>query len=241
MPNPKPSAASQDDLYVGGSYGEINPDWHAEDSEWKALKVLQMLEKHQITPTTVCEVGCGAGEVLKQLHDRMGNQTSFVGYDVSPHALDLCKSRETTRLRFELSSGVAQIQGSYDLMLIIDLIEHLPDYLGFLRSAHPLASHQLFHVPLDLSVQTVLRSRPLSRLRTSVGHIHYFTKQTALESLMDTGYEIVDYFYTSPATELAPNSRLMRAAAVPRKLLFSLNQELAVRVMGGYSLIVLTR
>ena len=57
------------DRYTTGSYLESNPDWHVEDSAWKAEQVQAMLDRHSIAPRTVCEVGCGAGEVLRQLRD----------------------------------------------------------------------------------------------------------------------------------------------------------------------------
>ena len=79
--------------------------------------------------------------------------------------------------------------------MAIDVFEHVEDYFGFLRKLREKAEYKIFHIPLDLSVQTVLRSSPIIKGRKSVGHIHYFTKETALETLKDTGYEIIDYFY----------------------------------------------
>jgi|GEM_PF-6882011 len=34
------------------------------------------------------------------------------------------------------------------------------------------------------------------------GHIHYFTKDVALQILKDVGYEVLDYFYTAPSLDL---------------------------------------
>ena len=99
----------------------------------------------------------------------------------------------------------------------------------------------IFHIPLDLSVQTVLRSSPIIKARQSVGHIHYFTKETALETLKDTGYEIVDYFYTGGSLELPNRGWKANVLRFPRKLAFSVNKDLAVRLLGGYSLLVLAK
>ena len=54
-------------LYTGGAYLEKNPLWHTEESSWKAENVMRMVNRHKISARTICEVGCGAGEVLKQL------------------------------------------------------------------------------------------------------------------------------------------------------------------------------
>ena len=54
-------------IYSDGTYLRNNPDWHVDDSPWKAKHIAAMLERHGIVPQTVCEIGCGAGEVLRAL------------------------------------------------------------------------------------------------------------------------------------------------------------------------------
>lgn len=103
----------------------------------------------------------------------------------------------------------------------------------------PCGRYKIFHIPLDLSVQSVLRAWPIEKLRANVGHLHYFFKDTAIATLKDCGYSVIDYKYTASRLELpnqAFSSTLMR---LPRKLLFSINPDLAVRLLGGYSLLVL--
>lgn len=101
--------------------------------------------------------------------------------------------------------------------------------------------YKIFHIPLDLSAQIVLRSSPILKKRYSVGHIHYFTKETAIATLIDTGYEILDCFFTAGATDLPAKSFNSLVAKLPRKIMYKLNQDMTVRVLGGYSLIVLAR
>jgi hypothetical protein len=72
-----------------------------------------------------------------------------------------------------------------------------------------------------------------------VGHIHYFTKDTALALLEDTGYKVIDHFYTSGATELGGLGWKTRLMKGPRQALYAMNPDAAARVLGGYSLMVL--
>ena len=78
------------------------------------------------------------------------------------------------------------------------------------------------------------------KARIGVGHIHSFTKDTALATLRDTGYEIHDHFYTAhyELPYMPLKSRLM---GIFRKLVFNLNEDVAARVLGGYSLMVLAK
>ncbi len=228
----------QDSIYQTGEYVRRNPTYHVEDSAWKARQILKMISKHGLKPQTVCEIGCGAGEILKQLQSGLPAATEFYGYEVSPQAFALCKARENERLRFFCQDLLAVEAPHFGLLLCIDVFEHVENYLGFLRGLRGKATHKIFHVPLDLSVQWVLRSRPILLERDQVGHLHYFTKETALATLKDTGYAILDWFYTAGATA-HPQSIKARLARWPRRLLSAINQDLVVRILGGYSLLVL--
>src|ERR1700687_3547030 len=122
-----------EELCTSGDYLEKNPTWHVEESPWKARQIMRMLMRNGITPETVCEVGCGAGEVLKQLQEKMDAACSFWGYDISPQALELSKSRANEKLHFKLADIMQEESAFFDLMLILDVIEHVEDYFSFLR------------------------------------------------------------------------------------------------------------
>jgi len=146
-------------MYESGEYLEGNPTWGVEDSPWKARQVLKMLSKHGLTPRSVCEVGCGAGEILSQLRQQMPDSVRFVGYEISPQAFEMCRQREADRLEFRLGDILEQ-DVSFDLLLVLDVIEHIPDIYGFLRGIKGKAEHKIFHIPLDMSAQVLLRGSP---------------------------------------------------------------------------------
>jgi SAM-dependent methyltransferase len=227
-------------MYVDGRYLEKNPLWHADESSFKCAQILQMLERHHLHPKTICEVGCGAGEVLRLLQEKMDNGCRFWGYDISPQALAICESKANERLQFKLADLVHEEDSFFDLMLVLDVIEHVEDYFGLLRGIRSKSDLKIFHFPLDLSVQAVLRKRGLLRRREMYGHIQYFTRETALETLRDVGYEVLDYFYTPRCIEMT-KGLIQKIAIVPRKMCFAIHQDLAVRLLGGYSLLILAR
>ncbi len=228
-------------LYTSGEYLEKNPTWHVEDSAWKARQIIKILNKNNIQPKSICEVGCGAGEILNQLYLKMPEDTVFAGYEISPQAFDLCKKRAKERLSYYLRDLLQDKEAFFDVVLCIDVLEHLEDYFAFLRNLKGKGQYKIFHIPLDLSVQTVLRSFPILSARNSVGHIHYFTKEIAIEILKDTSYEILDYFYTAGSIDLPAKSLKSLLAKFPRKVLFKLSKDMTVRILGGYSLLILTK
>jgi SAM-dependent methyltransferase len=229
------------DRYTSGQYLSSNPTWHVEDSAWKADHILRMLRRHELTPRTVCEVGCGAGEILRQLHDRLSERTRLVGYEISPQAFELARPRATARLEFRLGDVLDDPGEVFDLLLVIDVIEHLEDYHTFLRALGPRAALKLLHIPLDLSAQTVTLSHPLPDSRRDFGHLHYFTRSTALQALGDVGYEVLDWCYT-PSAFIRPADRAStKVLNAARRMLHTVSPELAVRLLGGWSLLVLAR
>lgn len=229
-----------EELYTSGEYLEKNPTWHVEESPWKAKQILRMMRQSGIVPRTICEVGCGAGEVLKQLQERMDTACSFWGYEISPQAFELCQPRANEKLQFILADIRQEKDIYFDLILIMDVIEHLEDYYSFLRDIRPKSEYKIIHLPLDLSVQGLVRPNSLLGVRRAYGHIHYFTKDVAIQMLKDVGYEVLDYFYAPRSIGLADNLA-KKLLIAPRLLFYSIHKDLAVLILGGYSLLILAK
>src|SRR5258705_914363 len=119
-------------IYSDGTYLRNNRDWHVDDSPWKAKHVAAMLERHAIVPSTVCEIGCGAGEVLRSLATRLEPGTRFFGYEISPDAYDICARKSDERLSFRLGN-LLESDEHFDVAMAIDVFEPVRDYFGFLR------------------------------------------------------------------------------------------------------------
>ena len=223
------------------AYFKNNPTWDVADSPWKARCVFTFIQRHSLRPKTVAEVGCGAGEILNQLHAMLPDDVQFSGFDIAPDAIELAKPREKERLGFYneniflQNGGGGQNRERFDFLLVMDVIEHVEDCFDFIRQCCAKADYVLFKIPLDLNVLDMLRNRFYSR-RKSVGHIHYFTKDTALLTLRDCGCHIIDWQYRSMVADQRPyDPRILY-----RKLLFAIAPDFAVRLFGGYSLFVLT-
>jgi len=228
-------------IYTDGTYLQNNPDWHVDDSPWKAKHIATMLERHGIVPTTVCEIGCGAGEILRALSTHLEPSARFFGYEISPDAYKLCSAKSNARFNFRLGNLLDDEDARFDVVMAIDVFEHVEDYFGFLRKLRGKGQYKVFHIPLELSAQQVLRGTPLIEARRSVGHIHHFSKETALATLEDCGYRVLDHFYTSGRTELGGlgwKSQMMR---IPRQALYRMSPDAAARMLGGYSLLVLAQ
>lgn len=217
--------------YTGPEYREANPDWHVSHSPWKADLVVAALGGWR--PRSICEVGCGAGEILRILHERLEPERS-VGFEIAPAAHELCLGRTTAGLEFVLGDA-SESDERFDLMLLMDVIEHVEDPIGFLRGLRARADRTILHIPLDLSVQSVLRRDRLMHARRSVGHLHYFTPETAVATVEDAGYAVCEAEITRVTVDLPVKSVKARVARLPRRVL---PPAVVARTLGGFSLLV---
>lgn len=226
-------------IYESGEYAKSNPSFHERDSEWKSSKILEIMKRNDLQPKSIIEVGCGAGEILRFIQSHLDRDIKLRGYDVSPQAFDIASKKSNDNLTFflgDVNSFIHKLE--YDILLMIDVFEHVEDYINFIRETKKLAKKHIFHIPLDISAQKVIRNKHHA-LRETVGHIHYFTKDTALQTLEQAGYKIVDYMYTAGGYEL-PNRRfIQKILSIPRKVLYNINKDICVRLLGGYSLMVI--
>ncbi|HEY7831798.1 MAG TPA: methyltransferase domain-containing protein [Solirubrobacteraceae bacterium] len=217
--------------YTDGSYATRHPTWHVADSPWKADQILRMLDGASVE--SICEVGCGAGEILRQLHDRLPDVSQLVGYEIAEAPLAMASSRTSDRLAFRLKDAAIDDE-QFDLMLIMDVIEHVPDPIAFLSSLRFKAKRTFLHVPLELSVQSVLRRDKLIKSRAKSGHIHYFTPETAIATVEDAGYVVHRHLFTR-SFDLPPQSVKAYLARIPRNLM---PQAMTIRILGGYSMLI---
>lgn len=227
----------KESAYSDGSYRESNSDWHATDSGWKAERIAAILANNSVEYHSCVEVGCGAGQVLAHLAERIPGRR-YTGYDISSDAATLWRSVAQTSVSYHHGDFTSSSE-VYDLLLLIDVFEHVEDYMGFLRKLSKRARWFVFHIPLEMHISALLRDRQLYS-REQVGHLHYFSRATALATLEDTGYRIVQAEYTDLSRETQERRRtLTRFANVVRAGVQVFSTDLAAKLIGGYSLLVL--
>lgn len=229
-------------IYIDGTYYKNNPDWGIKDAKWKADVISKLLRKNNLIPHEIIDVGCGAGGILERLSQDIGNKAQLSGYDISPQAIALSKNCESERLHF-YNEDISRNKSIHtELLLMIDVLEHVTDYYGFLDDLKTKSNHFVFHIPLDLCCRSILKPHILLQQRDAVGHIHYFSKEMVLWALKDKGYRIIDWIYTKPLIDVyPPDSFKRRIKKILRNLSFSINKDLSAKLWGGYSMMILAK
>lgn len=226
--------------YESGVYLANNPTWDEEDSEWKADKVLKIFNRNNIVPKSIVEVGCGAGGILGSLHDAMP-EVEYSGFEIAPDASKFWKKYATKKITFTVEDFLQKQTTHFDVLLLLDVIEHVPNPFEFLSVLRGRADYFILHIPLDLSAMSVLREHPLLLVRKKVGHIHYFTKGLALSLIHESGFQVLDWFYTGASFTAPQVSWKAKLARIPRRLANSIDRDWGVRLLGGDTLMILAK
>lgn len=155
---------SIEDRYLSDDYLRKNPSWDQEDSPWKTNLVACLLRKHDLHNGSICEVGCGAGAVLAGLRGEF-TDVSLSGFDIAPEAESFWGAYSGLDITFKQGDFFEIDSGRYDVVLLLDVLEHVANSWKFLDRITGRANWVIIHFPLDLSVNSVLFEQPLMYVR----------------------------------------------------------------------------
>ena len=233
---------TEQDIYHSGEYWERNDGFHEEDGLYKADHCLALLKSQNLlsTPLKVVDVGCGSGRFLYELAGKVEGE--FLGVDVSDQSVSTANAKHRRDNLSFVKRDVFEIGEKFDLVTMNDVFEHVEDYIGFLRMTRQLGTYFYFNIPLDMTALSVLRNSYM-KWRDDVGHLHYFSKNSALATLEYAGYEILDHQYNNYVLHEVKTRRTVKnvLGALPRLATFKLAPDFSVNLLGGASLGVLCR
>lgn len=215
------------------------------DSEFKVQQLKALLDRspHPVLRSDhlrVADVGCGNGSSSYLLAEILsGPQTSILvdGFDIYPHVADI-KGTENVHFHFKDFCKLDPDQ-PYDLAVLFDVIEHVPDPIGFLRAVALRSKEIALHIPLDDFALGWIRNLPRSNLRHP-GHLVALDVASSLNLLAFAGLRTRDYRFTPVFRAPTGRETSLQKLLLPiRAVLFSVSPYLVQRALGGVSLMVL--
>jgi len=165
-----------------------------------SLAIAIMQAKKQSASLRVLDIGCGAGNLMVEIHERFAS----LGRDVVPFGI------EVSRLLAEASQdrvdglggkvvcanaidGVSQLEhGSIDVTVMSSFLEHECQPLRLLKQLHPILATDgevVLKVPNFACWNRVVRGRKWCGFRFP-DHVNYFTPQTLQKLAQEAGYTV---------------------------------------------------
>jgi SAM-dependent methyltransferase len=164
--------------------------------DWKVRKLIQLIPEG-FKVENILEVGCAFGVLLNDIADRL-HLKNRLGIDISGNNIEAakklypeCKFFHGTLEDF-INVIPDEIRNSrYDLVVLSDVVEHIPDDLGFMKIVQNLTSYVLINLPLEKSFNT--RNRQYGEQDLS-GHLRCYDEEDARLLVTNAGFEVISSF-----------------------------------------------
>lgn len=163
---------------------------------WTRREIEPLLPKQC---TSILEVGAGAGTTLRWLKDFYPTAET-TGVEINPSLLDDLKLNADMAIIGPVDHLFAQLK-SYDLILLLDVLEHLPDPRATLQNlakilnpggrvivSVPNIAH--FSVSIPLLLQRRFEYQEAGILDRT--HLRFFVEDTAIKLLNDANLNVTD-------------------------------------------------
>jgi predicted TPR repeat methyltransferase len=208
--------------YIAFRNDQIKQEEYRIAVDWKARKLIQLIPDDSEF-NNILEVGCAFGVLLNNLADRLHIIKRF-GVDISSEnikeAKELypgCNFFEGTIEEFMnvIPSGIQN--GRFDLVVLSDIVEHVPDDVRFMELVRKISSYVILNLPLEKSFKT--RNRQYGECDPS-GHLRCYDKMLAVKLVERSGFEVVTSFtsialYDKQFYYIYKKNRSIRLASKP--------------------------
>ena len=159
-------------------------------------------------PASVLEVGVGEGEVSALVRDRFPD-SAVVGIDLPDDDLAEHWSARGLTCAYADIARLPFASRSFDLVLAIEVLEHVPDPAGALAELDRVCRRDLVvSVPREpiWRAANLVRGKYVSALGNTPGHIQHWSARR-FSSLVATRFDVVDVRRPLPWTMVGARSR----------------------------------
>jgi len=210
--------------YTDGSYWASRKGFR---SEYKVPLLLAAMEQAGVKledSTRILEVGCGNGAFLWPFSEtvaKLGVRPHFEGIDIADNAISEARQTSGANPPAFTCTTLDAYDSSHDIVLLIDVVEHVPCPLDFLTSVRRLAPLMFLHLPIEHSFLHLLTGRPTASYQ-AYRHIHFFSLETARLLIEDAGWRIrhIRHSAADPATLRLPASMFLQIGRFARYLAY---------------------
>ncbi len=161
-------------------------------AKWKAKKIIQVISKSQtIKIDSILEFGCGSADILKKTSKKLKIKESY-GIDISHSMLKNAKKNFPNAHYYQMGD-LSKFNKKVDLILFIDVLEHIPNPEKILNQAIKISKYQFIKIPLENTlIRNFARYIGLNKKSPEV-HINFWSKKEFLKNILEHNLKIINY------------------------------------------------
>lgn len=155
--------------------------------QWRFYEIQKMLQKNQVDPSPVFEVGCGNGVVLTQM-ERVGIKAD--GCDLNEYALLKAADGPSKKMIYNIYEEHPDLLHAYKSVFLLDVIEHIGNDSDFVKQA-------LKHVQKDgyVLINVPAGQYLFSDYDTAAGHERRYSAKKLKSCIENAGVQVIDTRY----------------------------------------------
>ncbi len=176
-----------------------------EGSIWKAKMLLSVIPKREYK--VIAEMGCGCAHVLSLVADELKVQHR-IGVELSRKALISAWLLYPKLSGLQANVSYAPLKNnSVDLLILSDILEHLPNPVDFLKDVSKIADFLALNIPIEKSLFPKLFEKlagAKSQIETGehkAGHLFEWTTNEVEKLLGEANLKIIDSKLARPPVE----------------------------------------
>ena len=192
------------DIYNDNSYLEKNPSLHTEDSKFKFQNIKRFLSSIDVKNNRIkiLDIGGGAGIIGKlvlEYFQESGIVVTFHSLDLSTEMLKI-QLKNNPQIKKIINCSISECtELNYDLVLMIDVIEHIEEKEDAAKILNKLGKNIIYNIPIEINFFDILKYlksffRYYKRQKKRWGHIHFFSF-TSSQSFLRRHYKIIDSYF----------------------------------------------
>lgn len=159
--------------------------------QWRftaALRQAESIGMPLMKPLKVLEIGCGSGVLREQFE--AATRWTIDATDLYLPALRAAKPGRGRTLCYNVLEERPGFVGEYDAVILFDVLEHIEDTKGFLRSVirHLVpGGHLLINVPASEALH--------SAYDVAAGHLRRYSRPSLRAEFSQLGFDVIDVRY----------------------------------------------
>lgn len=166
---------------------------------WKTEQLIKLIPAH-LTFNNILEIGCAIGILLNKIAGRLSVRNVF-GLDISSENIKVAKELYPASTFFQGTVEDLKIRllnnlsiTEFDLVILSDIIEHIPDDLKFLSTVKEISSYVVINLPLEKCLKNRHRKYGVD---DPSGHLRCYDRTMALSLINLAGFEIINSYTTN--------------------------------------------